>query len=64
MRFAASATQVFQSGTRFAASAAQVPPFALFEFDGLTRSDALRANNAKSGTTLAEARSACELRNQ
>jgi hypothetical protein len=43
---------------RYAASTTQGPPFALFEFVALHASDTLRANNAKSGTLLAEARSA------
>jgi hypothetical protein len=46
---------------RLAASATPVPPFALFEFVSLHLSNALRANNAKSGTLPVEARSVCRL---
>jgi hypothetical protein len=41
---------------RDAASTTQVPPVALFEFNALQVSFALRANNATSGTLHAEAR--------
>ena len=47
---------------RLAVSATPVPPFALFEFVASQVSNALQANNAKSGTLRVDARSAKRLR--